>query len=132
MWRRMILDDLGPPDPMTRYVLLVMSSFMDADCSRCFPGIREIAARSMLNKDTVTRHRNEAIRLGFLIPPAAGVHARGRQDWIACLPPETPAVSEGAGHCNDPSVRNGTPHCPGTPDIPAHTSRFSEEANHEF
>lgn len=114
---------------MTRYVLLVMSTFMDQDCSRCFPGIREIGIRANLNKDTVTRHRNTAIRLGFLIPPKTGVHARGLQEWIACLPPDSPAVSDQTGHCNRSSVRNDALQCPATPDIPAHTSTKVFEEN---
>jgi hypothetical protein len=117
---------------MTRYVLLVMSSFMNPDGSECFPGVRKIAIRAKLNKDTVGKHRNEAIKLGFLVPPATGVHARGAQKWVPCLPPIFPAVSEGAGHCNKVSVRNDGPSCPTASDIPAFTSRVFEENGYGF
>lgn len=122
----------GPADPMTRYVLLVMSTYMDKDGGRCFPSIRKIGERSRLNKDTVAKHRNAGIALGFLIPPATGVHARGPQKWVPCLPPESPAVSEPVRHCNEVSVRNGSHQCPNRSDIPAHNSRLFEENTYGF
>lgn len=122
-WRREILSERGPPDAATRFTLLVMSTWMDPDATRCFPGVREIARKARLSKNTVARCRREAIRLGFLIPPEAGIHARGRQDWIACLPPLTPAVSPLEGQSN----RSVSPQCPRSGDLPAIHQKLREE-----
>lgn len=131
-WRREILSERGPPDADTRYTLLVMSTWMDQDCSRCFPGVREIAKKARLSKNTVARCRRLAIELGFLIPPEAGVHARGRQDWVACLPPVFPAVSLQRGQSDEATVPRKARHCPRSRDIPAHTSSVFSEKDHGF
>jgi hypothetical protein len=51
-WRKTVLSDQGPPDAMTRYVLLVLSVHMDADGDSCFPSIELLAEESALNERT--------------------------------------------------------------------------------
>ncbi len=121
LWRNAVLALEGPPEAGTRYVLLVMSSYMNSDGSGCFAGVRAIAERSRLNKDTVMRHRNAAVTLGYLIPPTTRRRAT-RQLWLPCLPPLTASLSEPVGHHKAVAVRTNTRHCPNGSDLPTPTS----------
>jgi hypothetical protein len=131
VWERAILSEKSPLDPDTRLTLLGMKSFMNPDGSNCFPAVREIARRTGQSKNTVARCRLRAIELGFLIPPNAGRHARGRQDWYPSLPPLQLSVSPQEGHRDALTVPQTAIQCPSGRDIPTHTSLFSER-DHGF
>jgi hypothetical protein len=60
---------MGPtgPAPITRLVLCGHMLFMDRDGSRCHVGVRHLALVTGLNKNTVAKHRADAIKLGWLV-----------------------------------------------------------------
>ena len=146
-WRAAICGDRGPSEPTTRHVLLTMSTFADFDGTNLYPGVLWIARRARLSKNTAAKHRELAVKLGFLIPPRTGRHAAGRQIWIPAIPPASlqpqprkglrraknlkrnkRAVSQPSGHHNGCSVPTGEQDFPNHWDIPASTSGFSDEA----
>jgi hypothetical protein len=65
-WRHYIGLD-GPLDKTTRYVLLVIGSFMHVHTGQCYPSFKRIAEYALLTERAVAKHVRKAIEEGFLI-----------------------------------------------------------------
>jgi len=123
-WLNAVISRDGPPEPLTRLVLFAMAMRMNDDGTRCFAGVRHLAQLTGLNKDTVAKYRLKAVGYGFLIPPTSCPSAT-RQEWLPCLPPLVPAVSDAARYNSVSSVRSQSPECPNDSDLPTHTNVYS-------
>lgn len=87
VWRRAILSDDGPPEPNTRYVLLALAQYMDADGSGAFPSLDRLALDTRLTRRTVGTHIQLAKDAGWLVTSNRG-SSRGwrRYQYEAALP----------------------------------------------
>ena len=56
VWRNAFLSPVGPEKSLTRLVLSVLEMRMDPDGTRCYPGIRGIAADAGIDKETASIH----------------------------------------------------------------------------
>ena len=65
-WRKAFTSDAGPPSPMTRAVLLYLSTEMRADGTRCFPSYGTIAKALKMHERTVATHVKKAEAGGWL------------------------------------------------------------------
>jgi hypothetical protein len=70
-WRHYIGMD-GPPDPMTRYVLLVIGTFLNVTTGYGFVSFRKIAEYANLSPRCVAKHVRLAIEEGFLLRDSRG------------------------------------------------------------
>jgi len=59
-WRDLIRSIRGPKHPITRYVLINLSTYMDENGRRCFPSIDRQAIETGLSVTTIKRHLHEA------------------------------------------------------------------------
>jgi hypothetical protein len=126
-WLHPVISKDGPPEPLTRLVLLAMAMRMNDDGTCCFAGVRHLAQLTGLNKDTVARYRLKAVGHGFLIPPAS-CPSVARQEWLPCLPPLVPPVSDDARRDSTPTVRSQGPGCPTDSDLPTqHKRKFKRQ-----
>ena len=64
-WRDALCSAEGPPST-TRLVLLVLSTYMNADGSNCFPSTQTIAIASGLSEKSVITHLQVAAKLGWI------------------------------------------------------------------
>ncbi|MCC5811300.1 MAG: helix-turn-helix domain-containing protein [Ectothiorhodospiraceae bacterium] len=104
-WISTVVSDQGPPQPVTRHVLLTLATHMDS-AGNCFPGIRLLAEETRLDESTVRRHLRTAVDGGWLSRHTVGA-PNGGQGWRryryrALVPaegaePDSPRLGEGAG-----------------------------------
>jgi hypothetical protein len=104
-WISAVVSDQGPPQPVTRHVLLTLATHMDG-AGNCFPGIRLLATETRLDESTVRRHLRTAVDGGWLSRHAVGAPNGGqgwrRYSYRALVPvegaePHSPRLGEGAG-----------------------------------
>jgi hypothetical protein len=70
--RAVMESELGP---MTRFVLLVLSTFADPDGSRCWPSKRAVVASTGLGEHAVKKHLGTARKLGWIASEARQGHS---------------------------------------------------------
>lgn len=80
----------GPPAPTTRYVLLMLATYMRCDGSHCFPSAETLADDTCLSDRAVRNHLKEAIHTGWITRKAQG--AAGGQAWRRSI--YTPLIPE--------------------------------------
>jgi hypothetical protein len=78
-WRTALLSEYGPKDPTTRYLLLLLSTFMDTDGTNAFPSFDTLASSSALSRATVARKMPEAHKEGWIDRTPRG--KRKGQGW---------------------------------------------------
>ncbi len=139
-WWRLVMGPAGPA-PITRLVLCAHVLFMDRDGGNCRVGVRRLAMVTGLNKNTVAKHRADAIKIGWLVIVVRSSRTRTAEiqasvpDNISDHPNSTlscetgQSVSSAAGHAtsisrsqvygrSDSTVPFQTSHCPAGRDIP--------------
>lgn len=104
-WREAVVGENGPPDSVTRLVLLVLSLNMNKEGGSCFPSVEALARRCSLNERTVRRHLDRAEDLGWIRRSRRRQKGRGWKltnytatfPGKACLVRPLAAVGVGAG-----------------------------------
>lgn len=87
-WRDAVLSADGPPKPMTRYVLDVLTKYMNGDGGNCYPSTRTLAEATGLSERSVCEHLRHATENGWLSKSVRGNSGQGwrRHRYVPLLP----------------------------------------------
>ena len=122
-WRAEILSERGPPEAMTRYVLLVLSQHMNGDGDSCFPSIDTVAFEAALSEKSVRTHLERAAGEGWIerwtgstskgwrrYQYRATFHSRGDGAAVGGSAPCAPLVHNKRGHGAEPHADGAVSH----------------------
>lgn len=108
-WRRALLSEHGPRQPLARLVALALAQCMDDRTSETFAGAEHIAMRTGLSERAVRTHLKSLCRDGWLTERIA---SQGRAHWRrirrATIPTEVAA--NGAGSPRQVPARDAGTH----------------------
>ena len=99
-WRKALLSENGPEKPMTRYVLDVLSKYMQPDGTQCYPSTRSIARDSGLSERAVCQHLALGADGGWIVKTS---RQAGGREWRSHL--YIPIIPSGADSQSVPDSR---------------------------